>query len=51
MDDKLLKYFLKIQPLLENEIETINGTMGVKHFKKALFYQKKGKLQLKPILF
>ncbi len=42
MDDKLLKYFLKIQPLLENEIEAIDETMVIKHFKKGTVLLKEG---------
>jgi len=42
MDDKLLKYFLKIQPLLENEIEAIDETMTIKHFKKGTVLLKEG---------
>ena len=42
MDDKLLKYFLKIQPLLENEIEAIDETMFIKHFKKGTVLLKEG---------
>lgn len=42
MDDKLLKYFLKIQPLLENEIAAIDETMVTKHFKKGTVLLKEG---------
>ena len=42
MDDKLLKYFLKIQPLLENEIEAIDETKAIKHFKKGTVLLKEG---------
>ena len=51
MDYKLLKYFLKIQPLLENEIEAIDETMVIKHFKKGTVLLKEGQTQLMHILF
>ncbi|HWZ22409.1 MAG TPA: Crp/Fnr family transcriptional regulator [Cytophagaceae bacterium] len=35
MDDKLLKYFSKIMPLSEEEIEAIDETMHVQHYKKG----------------
>lgn len=42
MEDKLLKYFLEIQPLLENEIAAIDETMVIKHFEKGTVLLKEG---------
>jgi CRP-like cAMP-binding protein len=35
MDNKLLKYFSRIMPLSEEEIEAIDETMHVQHYKKG----------------
>ena len=35
MNDKLLKYFQRILPLSQEEIEAIVETMTIKHFNKG----------------
>lgn len=42
MDNKLLKYFLKIHPLSGEEIDAIDETMTMQHFKKNTVLLKEG---------
>lgn len=44
MEEKLLKYFLKIQSISDNEIKAINETMVIKHFKKGTILLKEGQI-------
>ncbi len=44
MDDKLLKYFQKIMPLSQEEIEAIVDTMIIKHYKKGTILLKEGQI-------
>jgi CRP-like cAMP-binding protein len=47
MDDKLLKFFLQIHPLTSAEIEAIDATMSVQHFKKGVVLLKEGQISSK----
>jgi CRP-like cAMP-binding protein len=42
MEDKLLKYFQRIMPLSDEEINAIVETMSVKHYKKGAVLLKEG---------
>lgn len=42
MDNKLLKYFLKIRSLSEDEIKAIDETMTIQHYKKGTALLKEG---------
>lgn len=44
MDDKLLKYFQRIMPLSQEEIEAIVETMTIKQFKKGTVLLKEGQI-------
>ena len=44
MNDKLLKYFQRILPLSQEEIEAIVETMTIKHFNKGTILLKEGQI-------
>jgi CRP-like cAMP-binding protein len=44
MNDKLLKYFQRIMPLSQEEIEAIVETMNIQYYKKGTVLLKEGQI-------